>query len=204
MKFIYLLSISVFVFFIGSITSQSITVPTTLCNPILLDGQMSDEEWVDAKTISINDNIKMLIKEMNKNIFIGFKFRDHIPRVVDLFIEIPGEPIYQLHSSMQIGERILQDTSWTNESPAWRWGNHIDWIASESKIDPLLSRDLPFEQRLYPSDGVEFQIRRTRFEGGEWQMRVEISSFVDTENVITYPPKSERKIASSWVTVKFD
>jgi hypothetical protein len=144
MKFIYLLSISVFVFFIGSITSQSITVPTTLCNPILLDGQMSDEEWVDAKTISINDNIKMLIKEMNKNIFIGFKFRDHIPRVVDLFIEIPGEPIYQLHSSMQIGERILQDTSWNNESPAWRWGNHIDWIASESKIDPLLSPRFTF------------------------------------------------------------
>jgi hypothetical protein len=75
---------------------------------------------------------------------------------------------------MQIGERILQDTSWTNESPVWRWGNHIDWIASESKIDPSLSRDLSFDQRLYPSDGVEFQIRRSCFKGELWSIRVEI------------------------------
>jgi hypothetical protein len=90
LKLIIFLYAAVHIIFTGSIISQTITIPTTLCNPILLDGQMSDEEWGDAKAISINDNIKMLIKEMNEHVFIGFKFRDRIPRVVDLFIESPG------------------------------------------------------------------------------------------------------------------
>lgn len=204
MKLILFLYAAVYIIFSGSIISQTITVPATVCNPLLIDGQMSAEEWSDAKEITINDNIQMLIKEIKTNVFVGFKFSDRKPGVVDLFIEIPDGQVIQLHSSMQIGERVLEDTTWTYDSPAWRWGNHVDWIASESKTDPSLSRDLPFDQRLYPSDGVEFQIRRSRFSGDLWRMRIEISSFVDPENVIAYPEKSERKNTSHWLTVKFE
>jgi hypothetical protein len=99
---------------------------------------------------------------------------------------------------MQIGERLLTGNSWTDSEPAWRWGNHIDWIASEAKIDPHKDRDLPLAERFIPYDGMEFQLRRSRFGGKQWRVRVEVRDFTGRLSDIIFPGGSERRNASRW------
>lgn len=126
------------------------------------------------------------------------------PRPVDIFLEDAAGRVHQLHASAQIGERALADTLWGDwDNPAWRWGNHVDWIANEAKVDSAQPAGLPFSARAYPADGTEFQIRRSRFPGGRWRIRVDVGLFSGNGDTCTFPNGAGRG-PSTWAVLELD
>lgn len=181
---------------------QKINVPKG-GDPVLIDGRFSADEWRDAKEITFGSSATLYVKQFKNHVFIGVKSAAGTPRYVDLFLLDSENRIYNLHASMQIGERFLSGNLWTDEKPPWRWGNHTDWIASEAKINSDKNKDLPLAERFFPYDGTEFQIRRSRFPGKLWRIRIEIRDFAGQLPDIVFPSDAGRKEIEKWAVLKF-
>lgn len=168
-------------------------------SPILIDGMFSKDEWQDARTVKVNDSVTLLFKQFKGHVFIGVKTDTPYPAYVDMFLQTENNELYNLHASMQIGERRLTGDSWTDREPAWRWGNHVGWIANESKYDQTKDRSLPDKEKVFPFEGREFQLLRSRFAGKIWKLRVEVRG--STEDVV-YPVNSQRTETASWLILR--
>ncbi len=170
--------------------------------PVLVDGRFSADEWRDAKEINFDVSAKLYVKQFKNHVFIGIRSTG-ATRYADLFLLDSENRLYNLHASMQIGERLLTDNTWTDKKPAWNWGNHVDWIASEAKLDSTKSKDLPLAMRFFGYDGMEFQIRRSRFPGKWWRVRIEIRDFAGELPDIVFPDKAGRKEIEKWAVLNF-
>lgn len=181
-----------------------IRVPEGRPTPVLLDGQLSPGEWSDAVAVPVGGSIRLLVKQTSGHVYIAVATGARVPRPVDIFLEDAAGGLHQLHASAQIGERTLPDTLWgDSDRPAWRWGNHVDWMANEAKLDSERPTALPFSARVYPADGTEFQIRRARFPGKQWRLRVDVGFFPGTEGAYTFPTGAGRA-PSTWAVVELD
>jgi len=169
--------------------------------PIMIDGFFASDEWADARVVPVAGSVRLHLKQVGEHVFIGVSTGTRVPRPVDLYLQAEDGSIHQLHASAQIGERHLPATGWGDESPAWRWGNHVDWIANEAKLDSERPRDAPFSARTFPSEGVEFQIRRSRYPGREWKLRVDVGYFPGNEGSYRYPERATDDPAS-WMRVR--
>ena len=189
---------------IATLAPPVIRVPESRPTPVLLDGQLSPDEWSDAVAVPIGGSIRLLVKQTGGHLFLAVATGTRVPRPVDVFLEDAAGGLHQLHASAQIGERTLPDTLWTDwDRPAWRWGNHIDWIANETKVDSERPSTQPFSARVYPTDGTEFQIRRSRFPGGRWRIRVDVGFYPGNEGTYTFPSGAGRA-PSTWAVLELD
>jgi hypothetical protein len=179
--------------------AQVIKVPEVNSTPILIDGNFGQDEWRGAVVVKATDAIILYFKQFKGHVFIGVKTDTSYPAYVDMFLLARSNELYDLHASMQIGERLLTGNSWTDREPAWRWGNHVGWIANEAKWDSTKDRSLPDKEKMFPFEGREFQLLRSRFSGEEWRLRVEVRG--STEDIV-FPSKSERTNTSGWATVR--
>lgn len=177
---------------------QIIKVPKGDGTPVLTDGKFSSEEWRDAITVAAAPSVKLYLKQFRNNVFIGVNMETESPSYVDIFLQTGDNQLYNLHASAQIGERLLTGDAWTDTNPPPRWGNHVDWIANEAKVDSDKTRDLPFPKKLFPYAGMEFQLRRSRFTGKSWRIRIEVRDFVGQSPDIVFPNGSERKNTTRW------
>jgi hypothetical protein len=180
-----------------------IRVPRATATPVLLDGQRSPGEWDDARVVPIDGDVSLLVRQHGGHVYLAVATGTRVPRPVDLFLHDASGRTHVLHASMQIGERALPDTLWTDTTPAWRWGNHVDWIANEAKQDALQPRERPFSARLFPAELTEFQIRRIRFPGREWRVRVEVGAFPGTDGAYLFPAGASRDPAT-WAVLQLD
>lgn len=177
-----------FVFATAPAAAQSrVRIPTAPAAPVLLDGQFSPGEWESTEAIPLGESIRMLAKQMAGDVFLGFHTATRLPRPVDIYLQDETGEIHQLHASAQIGERRLPAAGWSDTVPEWRWGNHRDWMANEAKVDSRQPREVPFSLRAFPADGVEFQIRRARFPGSRWRMRVDVGAFPGNQGEYRFP-----------------
>lgn len=183
--------------------NRKIKIPKTKGNPILIDGLFSNEEWKDATIIELDPSTKLFLQQYKGDVFLGVK-NDGGAWYVDLYLENSNQEIFNLHASMQIGERLLKGDSWSDNDPAWLWGNHTSWIANEAKTDASKDKNLPFSQRLFRREGVEFQIRRSRFPGKQWRMRIEIRDFAGKQADVIFPKLSERKNTDKWLLLELN
>ena len=183
--------------------APSIAVPAGRPTPVLLDGRLSPGEWDDARAIPLTDSIRLLLKQVDGHVFLAIATGSRVPRVVDLFLADGSGQVHQLHASAQIGERALPDTLWEDMQPAWRWGNHVDWIANEAKVDATQPADRPFAARLFPADGTEFQIRRSRFSGTRWRLRVEVRTFAG-DAIADVLPRLATRDPATWAVLELE
>ncbi len=201
MKIVNILAVLFFISaFDVAFAQQQISVPKGDM-PVLIDGRFSVKEWHDAIEVDIESSAKLYLKRLKNDVFIGIKSANAL-RYIDLFLLDSENRLYNLHASMQIGERLLTDDFWTDEKPAWRWGNHVDWIASEAKIDGSKNKDLPLAERFFAYDGTEFQIRRSRFPGKHWRIRIEVKDFAGELPDIVFPSGTGRKDTAKWAILK--
>ena len=177
-----------------------VTVPTGGPTPVLLDGQLTPGEWDDARTVRLTDSLRLLLKQVHGHVFLAVAPGGRVPRGIDIFLADSTGRVHQLHASAQIGERALEDTLWTDATPAWRWGNHVDWMANEAKVDATQPADRPFAARLFPADATEFQIRRSRFPGTRWRLRVEALVFASGAPPDVFPRDATRDPAT-WAVI---
>lgn len=175
-----------------------IKVPQGDGTPVLIDGRISDDEWRDAKVITPDPAVQLYLKQFRGHVFIGVKMNRAAASYVDMFILTGDNQLYNLHASMQIGERLLAGETWSDASPPNHWGNHVGWIANEAKIDAGKDSNLPISKRLFRYDGMEFQLRRARFVGRQWRVRIEVRDFAGQMPDTIFPAKSERKETAGW------
>lgn len=181
-----------------------IQVPHVPARPVLLDGQLRADEWGDATEVTIARGARLRLKQSQGHVYLAVQVEGATPRPVDLYLLTEDGALHQLHASMSIGERKLEGSTWTDMSPPWRWGNHVDWMANEAKQDSLKPSSLPFSARLFPADGVEFQIRRARFPGKRWRVLVEVNQFPGTEGSFVFPSGADKKSPAGWAVLHLD
>jgi hypothetical protein len=182
---------------------QVIRVPEGRAVPVLLDGRFSPGEWDDAAAVRINDSMRLMVKQVAGHVYVAVASGARAGWPVDLYLRDASGVITQLHASMQIGERVHRDTLWAGETPAWRWGNHVDWIANEMKLD-MTRPPGAFAERLFPGDGTEYQIRRSRFGGREWRVRLEVQVQPETATSQVLFPRGATRDTATWAVLRME
>ncbi len=112
--------------------------------------------------------------------------------------------------SAQLGEIVLPPTG---TEPPFRFGLTPDWYANELRRDVAEAERLekesktPFEiinASSYPSDGIEFAIRRSKFPSLRWLMRLWASAFVGGKpGMLIYPPAAPERTTDGWLELRF-
>lgn len=182
---------------------STIDVPVTHGAPVLLDGQLSPGEWDDARVLPLGDSLRLLVKQTGGHVFVALATPGRVPRPVEIFIDDGRDTLHVLHASAQVGERAFADTLWQGAVPPWRWGNHVDWIANEAKVDAARPAGDPMADRLFPADATEFQIRRSRFPAARWRVRIDVMAFAAGRPVEVFPRGANRD-PSTWLTLVLD
>ncbi len=117
-------------------------------------------------------------------------------RYVDVYLDTEDSVIINLHSSMQLGERILND-HWNDTIPDWSWGNNSYWNANT--VNLLTHNDnVPFLESVEPYEGFEFIISKHKLDASEVRIRIEMRDFLGEAEDMILTPRSERYDAKSW------
>ncbi|UXI68790.1 hypothetical protein [Tahibacter amnicola] len=108
---------------------------------------------------------------------------------VDLFLAADDGVIHNLHASAMLGERTVTDDA----APTWTWWNHHDWSASVARVTDF--RTLTFA----PAEATEFHIRRQRFPGRHWRLRLDVHT---REPGIVFPAGTAATHTGGWLELK--
>jgi hypothetical protein len=186
-----------------AIVAQSVVVPTGNGVPVVTDGVFTPGEWDDALVTALGETLELRVKEYRAVVFIGLRGPAGIGPA-DLFVSVPDGPIWQLHRSAQLAEAIVPSSG--ELPPLRKFGLTPDWYANEQRWDIEEAERLrkagktPLEfmrAASYPSDGIEFAIRRSKFPGERWLIRLEGTAFLASDTltpaVIVYPPDTDQK-----------
>ena len=74
---------------------------------------------------------------------------------------------------------------------------------AESLMEEGLDRDEAQRRALFPYDGFEFQLKRSKLPGAEWLMRIEIRHSPDFDTPLVYPTGTEAKSTEGWLRASF-
>jgi hypothetical protein len=172
----------------------------------MTDGLFHPEEWEDAAFLDLGETAELFLKEQGGHVFVGVHCGDlGKPFTMDLYLAGSDGEIHQLHASAQIGERTLTPGE---EDPPWIWGYSPDWYANEVRWNQPMAQSLIEEgetrteaQRaaLFEYHGFEFQLRREKFQGNEWFLRVEIRSYPDFDSPLIHPEGTSRDDTDGWL-----
>ena len=196
----YLLLAACIVFSHSAFAQNSLKVSKISCPGILIDGQIVNEEWKGASSISISDSITLHLVQDQKYLFIAMKKNTPVvqPFYTDVFIKT-DTAVYALHASFQVGELSFADKA--ADTLRYQFGNMKKWMANEVKgKKPGISRNQPFVEQIYPYDGYEFQIDKSKLlsKNKDISIYIEIGSFIDGKIITTFPAKAERKNSQNW------
>lgn len=188
-----------------------VTVPEGNGAPVITDGIFTAGEWDDAFRIAVAAGVSLHVKQFRDVVFIGV--RGQPPSVIgpsELSIAIPGGPVLKLHVSAQLGEIVVPASG---PDPRPRFGLTSGWYANELRRDMEEAARLSKEGRspmeimratAYPSDGIEFAIRRSKFPGSRWLVRLWASGAMEgTPGAIAYPPATVEKATDGWLELRF-
>jgi hypothetical protein len=187
-----------------------IAVPEGQGAPVITDGLFSPGEWDDASRVALTASVHLRLKQYRGVVFIGLRGSGP-PGPSDLFLAVPGEPVHQLHVSTQLGEAVLPATG---DAPPLRFGYTPDWYANEQRRDMREAERLekegknPIEIMIatsYPSDGVEFAIRRSKLPGSRWLMRL-AASVIDGDKPawLVHPAATSERTTEGWQVLRLD
>lgn len=192
---------------------EPVLVPIGSGDPVLIDGHFDAGEWRDARTIDAGDSILVQVKEYRGHVFIGiwcpFRWVAH----TDVFLAVGDGSIWNLHASSQLGEQRIARDALADTLPRPRWGHTDGWYANEARFDrsraEQLVREDPQRDRArmlfdttYPYDGFEFQLKRTRFTGTTWRLRVELNPGFPGFERKAFPATSTRREPDGWAELR--
>ena len=191
---------------------NEIVVPkTNRCLTIITDGQIENVEWVDAKriTLSEKDSVYLFAKQNDKFIFLAIRTPFRMISYVDMYFDYGDNYIHNIHSSSQLGERILVDTAWNDQSPTFHFGRSDQWYANEMRFDRIKAQELitanPTRDRntmqwetTFPYDGYEYILKKSKFNKPRWKIRIEIKTGMPGYQNVIYPATSELKRSAGW------
>ncbi len=179
--------------------------------PVITDGIFSPGEWDDALRIPLAEAVTLHLKEYRGVVFVGVRGQRPVGiGPSELFLAVPGGPVHRLHVSAQLSEAVLTDSS--PEPPA-RFGLTTDWYANEQRRDMEEAGRLEkqgkdpltiIQAASYPSDGIEFAIRRSKLPGQTWRLRLVASAMLapGRPGMLVHPPASTDKTPDGWLELR--
>ncbi len=180
--------------------------------PVLTDGIFSNGEWEDAVSVHVHESVDLLFKRIEDYIFIGIKCRDFVGPSIDLYVTDGSGLIHQLHISAQLGERVISPRSEKNGEPKFKWGYTKDWYANEVRWDEYKLQHImkmenktrieAFSESAYKFEGVEMQIRQSKFQVSEWLLRLEIWYPPVFKTPFIFPEASSTEDTDNWIRLK--
>jgi hypothetical protein len=187
----------------------AVTVPQGNGAPVITDGLFSPGEWDDALAVPLGETVTLHLKEYRGVLFVGLKGQGGLGPT-ELYLAAPGGPIHKLHVSFQLFEHVLQASG---PEPPTRFGLTTGWYANELRKDDGEFARLQKEGKnpievmrgaSYPSDGIEFAIRRTKLPGQRWLMRVWASAFLSggKPGMLAHPPGSAERTTEGWLELR--
>lgn len=174
--------------------------------PVITDGAFSPGEWDDARRIDLNDDLALYVKEHRGVVFVGVRGRSGIGPS-ELSLAEPDGPIRKLHVSYALYEVELPSTG---PEPRPRMGFTSGWYANEIRRDEdalarLKEEGKPPFAADYPSDGLEFAIRRSKLPGPVWRLRLSASGFFGGRpGMIAYPPAAAERDTTRWLELRLN
>ena len=196
----------------GGPAPAEIAVPEGNGVPVITDGVFSPGEWDDAHRLALTPSVQLLVKQYRGVVFIGVRGSGQgAIGPSALFLAVPGGPVHQLHVSAQLGEAVLPAAG---DAPPLRFGYTPGWYANEQRRDMREAERLekegknPIEIMIatsYPSDGLEFAIRRSKLPGSRWLMRLGASVLDgDKPAWLVHPPGTSERTTEGWQILRFD
>ena len=187
-----------------------IAVPEGNGVPVITDGLFSPGEWDDTLRLALTASVQLYLKQYRGVVFIGLRGSGP-PGPSDLFLAVPGGPVHQLHVSAQLGEAVLPAAG---DAPPLRFGYTPGWYANEQRRDMREAERLekegknPIEIMIatsYPSDGIEFAVRRSKLPGSLWLMRLGASVLDgDKPAWLVHPAATSERTTEGWQILRFD
>ncbi len=189
--------------------AKAIDVPHGNGVPVITDGIFSPGEWDDALKIALSEDgaVALHLKEYGGVVFIGVRGK---LGPSELSVAVPDGPLQKLHVSYALYEVVVPRSG---AEPRPRLGFTTDWYANEFRRDEEQFARLQKEGKdpreimqatTYPSDGIEFAIRRSKFPGQIWLMRLWASALVAGKpGMLTYPPAAAERATDGWLELHF-
>jgi hypothetical protein len=188
-----------------------VVVPEGNGVPVITDGIFSPGEWDDALRIPLSESVELNLKQYRGVAFIGVRGLNRaMIGASELSISVPGGPIHVLHVSAQLGEVVLPPSG---DVPPFRFGFTPDWYANEQRRDMRESERLEKEGKnpmeilaaaSFPSDGIEFAIRLSKFPGKRWFIRLGASFLAGGKpGWLVYPAAAAERAAEGWLELRF-
>ena len=156
--------------------------------------------------------VQLYVKQYRGVVFVGIRGSGAAGiGPSELLLAAPGGPVHKLHVSAQLGEVVLPATG---DAPAFRYGYTSDWYANEQRRDMGEAERLEKEGRnpieimtatSYPSDGIEFAIRRSKLPGPRWLTRLGISFLEGGKpGWLVHPTEAAERATDGWQALRFD
>ncbi len=187
-----------------------VVVPEGDGSPVITDGLFSPGEWDDALRLPLGETVTLHLKQYRRVVFIGVRGQGPLGiGPSELFLAAPGGPLHRLHVSAQLSEAVLTASE---PDPRHRFGLTTDWYANEQRRDMEEADRLAKQGRdplailratAYPSDGIEFAIRRSKLRGQVWLMRLWASAFVGGKpQMLAYPAAAAERATDGWLELR--
>ncbi len=186
---------------------KAIDVPQGNGVPVITDGVFTPGEWDDALRLPIADDVTIFLKEYRGVVFLGLR---GVKGPEDMWVATPGGPIEKLHVSFAL---IQVPVPPTGPEPKARLGFTTDWYANELRRDEDEFQRMLKEGRdgfdaqqatTYPLDGIEYAIRRAKFPGRVWLLRLWVPAVVAGKPLMfTYPPSAAERVTDGWLELRF-
>ena len=205
-----------FEFFDNHMPGEIIVPKVNNCVTVITDGQIEKEEWMGSKEIVLSamDSVYLYVRQTDTHIFLAIKAPFRMIPWVDMYFDFGDKHILNVHSSAQLGERNLDDTSWNAQSPPFHFGNTDRWYANEQRFDRIKAQELiaadPNRNRItmlwettFHYDGYEYIFSKSRFSKNKWKVFIEVQTAMPGYRKVVYPLQSGPKLSDSWVTFIF-
>jgi len=189
-----------------------IAVPEGDGAPVVTDGIFSPGEWDDARRVPLTGAVELCLKQYRGVVFVGVhRLGSAKIGPSELCLAEPGGPVLKLHVSAQLGEVVVPAEG---DPPPFRFGFTPDWYANE------LRRDMDEAERLqkqgkspmeiiaatsYPSEGIEFAIRRSKLPGPRWRTRLGTSVLADGKpGWLVHPAGTTERTTEGWQVLRLE
>jgi hypothetical protein len=189
-----------------------IAVPEGDGAPVVTDGIFSPGEWDDARRVPLTGAVELCLKQYRGVVFIGVhRLGSASIGPSELCVAEPGGPVHKLHVSAQLGEVVVPAQG---DPPPFRFGHTPGWYANELRRDMDEAARLEKEGKSpleiiaatsYPSDGIEFAIRRSKLPAPRWRIRLGASVLADGKpGWLVHPAGTTERTTDGWQALRLD
>lgn len=191
----------------GSKPDTKVPALSISTSSIKADGIFDEPAWDDAIVHHISDSVDLLVFQNNEDVFIGIKsLSDYQRTSTDLYLQNENFGPFNLHSSMQLGERNYSSGTWKTDVNPYKWGNNEGWTANIFQWNEEVreSRSLHIIEKLLYSQGQEYVITKEKIPGDYLNLDIKINVIaLDNQALpITYPEGSVETDPTTWLKLE--